>query len=102
MAQGRCPSLPGHSFRFDFESPLSRHTPGRNGWGLYYKRIRQEERTVDLAPSEVDIVSLRVPWPQGLSEIAAGTAVLVSLSTRADDAKGAVSVASRKAVIAAD
>ena len=61
-----------------------------------------EERTVDLTPSEVDIVSFRVPWPQGLAEIAAGTAVLVSLSTRADDAKGAVSVASRKAVIAAE
>lgn len=61
-----------------------------------------EERTVELTPSEVDIVSLRVPWPQGLSEIAAGTAVLVSLSTRAEDAKGAVSVASRKAVVAAE
>ena len=61
-----------------------------------------EERTVELTPSEVDIVSLRVPWPQGLAEIAAGTAVLVSLATRAEDAKGAVSVASRKAVIATE
>ena len=41
MAQGRWPSLPGQSFRVDFESPLSRHSPGRTGWRLYYKRIRQ-------------------------------------------------------------
>ncbi len=61
-----------------------------------------EERAVEFTPSEVDIVSFRVPWPQGLAEIAAGTAVLVSLATRAEDAKGAVSVASRKAVIAAE
>ena len=31
MAQGRWPSLSGHSFRFEETSPLSRHTPGRNG-----------------------------------------------------------------------
>ena len=70
---------------------------GRN---LRFNVDRGDKLTLTYAEEgEERVVDLRVPWPQGLSEIAA---VLVSLSTRADDAKGAVSVASRKVVVAAD